>query len=292
MSFKDMGVWLLALLRSAAAYGLLGIILVGCASLSTDKYAADDWHAYAVAATQTESCRDLLADSRGSTRAELDPRNIRILNWNMQKIRDTDALADLYSLSSDTDLVLIQEAAFRDELLTGERFWSFAPGYHDGAEQTGVMTLSAAAPLSQCNLTNHEPWLGTPKATSITEYALSGTDETLVVINIHAVNFTFGLKDFRAQIEQIPAILEKHSGPVILSGDFNTWRQKRLDVVAEVSERLGLKAIEFDKDERTMAFGMVLDHVYVRGLNKRSASTRAVSTSDHNPMTVSLSLNL
>jgi endonuclease/exonuclease/phosphatase (EEP) superfamily protein YafD len=285
-----MAIRLLDFLRRVATYGLLTLILVGCASLSRDKYAAEEWHAYAVAATQTDTCRDLIADSRGSTRAELDPQNIRVLNWNMQKIRHADALADLDSLSSGRDLVLIQEAAFRDELLTSERFWSFAPGYHDGAEQTGVLTLSAAAPLSQCNLSNREPWLGTPKATSITEFALSGTDETLVVINIHAVNFTFGLKDFRSQIEQIPAILEKHSGPVILSGDFNTWSQKRLDIVTEISARLGLEAIEFDKDERTLAFGRVLDHVYVRGLSQQDASTEVVSTSDHNPIMVSLSL--
>ncbi len=251
---------------------------------------AVEWRDKPFAATQLDECRETIAATHENSAAELDSDSIRLLNWNMQKVRHASALDDLNVLSTGSDLILIQEATLRDDLLSRAKFWSFAPGYRSGAEQTGVMTMSAAAPLARCHLTNLEPWLGTPKATSITEYALTDTDATLVVVNIHALNFTFGIKEFREQIEQIPAVLEDHTGPVILSGDFNTWRQKRLDIVSDMSERLGLEPVEFEQDERTLAFGIALDHVYVRGLNKHSASTRVVSTSDHNPMLVRLSL--
>jgi endonuclease/exonuclease/phosphatase (EEP) superfamily protein YafD len=47
--------------------------------------------------------------------------------------------------------------------------------------------------------------------------------------------------------------------------------------------------VEFDDDERKRVFGKPLDHVYVRGLDVRSATTHAIDTSDHNPMRVWLS---
>ena len=69
---------------------------------------------------------------------------------------------------------------------------SFAQGYQRDQLSTGVMTASRIAPLAQCSLTHYEPWLKSPKATSITEYALQGTDNTLLVVNVHLINFTFG----------------------------------------------------------------------------------------------------
>jgi len=275
--------------RRVAACCVMTAVLVGCASQSREDSSAA-WAMSTIAATQLDACRETIARNHQHPVSELDSGSIQLLNWNMQKVRHASAMDDLNALSSGTDLILIQEATLRKDLLAQAKFWSFAPGYRSGEEWTGVMTMSATAPLTRCNLTNIEPWLGTPKATSITEYALSGTDATLVVVNIHAVNFTFGIKEFREQLEQIPAILNEHSGPVILSGDFNTWRQKRLDIVSEVSDSLGLEAIEFEQDQRKLAFGNALDHVYVRGLSERDASTRVVSTSDHNPMMVSLSL--
>ena len=62
------------------------------------------------------------------------------------------------------------------------------------------MTVSTAVPLVQCNLSAREPLLRTPKATLVTEYALAGRQDTLLVINIHAVNFTLGLGAFEAQL--------------------------------------------------------------------------------------------
>jgi len=266
--------------------------LASCASQPQQWASTPEWSAHQQTATEAETCREVLAASGRGGQSELDSSDIHVFNWNMQKVRDAGSLEDLNILADDKDLILIQEAALKGGLLQPfrkARFWSFAPGYRSGEELTGVMTMSASMPLARCSLTSWEPWLGTPKATSVTEYALSGTDETLVVVNIHAVNFTFGLRHFREQLERISAVLPDHGGPVILSGDFNTWRKKRLDLVGEISGQLGLRAIHFDDDRRSLAFGNAVDHIYVRGLSKREASTRVVSTSDHNPMTVRLS---
>lgn len=290
LRFLEMqGTALVRITRSAAwCLGAVAVLL-GCASQPQRDAGSSGWVPHVRVATDPAACRDMLDSREGTPESGLDASDIRIVNWNMQKVRHTRSVDDLDALAGDTDLILIQEAALQSELLEpfeNARFWSFAPGYRSGDKLTGVMTMSASMPLTRCSLTSWEPWLGTPKATSITEYSLEGTDETLVVANIHAVNFTVGTRRFRDQLEQIATVLGAHEGPVILSGDFNTWRQKRVEVVDEIVARLRLTPVEFDDDRRKIAFGQVLDHVYARGLSHVESSTRMVSTSDHNPMIV------
>ena len=88
------------------------------------------------------------------------------------------------------------------------------------------MTLSTSNPSLHCNLTAWEPWLGTPKATSITEYPLQDRDDRLLTINLHAVNFTLGLENFQQQFGALADVLSQHQGPVILAGDLNTWSEQ------------------------------------------------------------------
>ena len=145
-------------------------------------------------------------------------------------------------------------------------------------------------PLAHCNFSNTEPWLTTPKATAITQYALRGTSETLLVVNIHAINFSVQLLEFRAQMDQVRRTAMGHSGPLILAGDFNTWRQARFDVVRELADDLGLEPLSFEDDRRTRAFGHPLDYVFVRGLNPRQTVIREVESSDHNPLSVELEM--
>ena len=89
---------------------------------------------------------------------------------------------------------------------------------------------------------------------------------------------------------EIRELLSEHEGPVILSGDFNTWRQKRKDLVAQLALDLELNEITFERDHRVKFFGQVLDHMYVRGLHQVDSSTELVDTSDHNPMSAVFSL--
>ena len=132
--------------------------------------------------------------------------------------------------------------------------------------------------------------LRSPKATSVTEYGLDLTDHTLVVVNMHAVNFSTGLKAFRKQFEQVARALRDHRGPVIFSGDLNTWRANRLRIVEQFADALGLHAVDFEDDQRVKFFGNTLDHIYTRGLSTVYTSTRSVETSDHNPMSVTFAL--
>ena len=242
--------------------------------------------------TGVQECRDLLG-RKLAVGAELDASNIRVLNWNVRKTRAPRWREDFDAYEDDADLVLFQEASIREETIANidsSRHWSFAPGYSKKGEITGVMTLSGVKPLTQCSFTHAEPWLRTPKATSITEYGLTNTDQTLVVANVHAVNFSWGTGAFEEQFEEIRQVLENHDGPIILSGDMNTWRAKRTRIVSELATSLELIAIDFESDHRVRFFGSALDHIYVRGLRTLDASTKIVDTSDHNPMTAVLGM--
>ncbi len=225
--------------------------------------------------------------------SKLDATRINFLCWNIKKGKKPNWQEDLSCLVDGKDLVILQEAALGldfPEVFGETVHYSFGKGYKTKSLTTGVMTISKHEPLRHYNLTCWEPWLATPKATNITEYGLSGTKETLIVVNIHAINFTFGVKQFRRQIEKVRRVLAEHSGPLILSGDFNTWRKKRMKIIETLAVEHELDALSFQKDHRKRIFGQRLDHIFVRSLTAESTGTHHVESSDHNPLSAKLKL--
>ena len=240
---------------------------------------------------ETSSCLALFSGETLKGRDALDASDIGLVNWNIQKGSDERWADDLAALDSEPDLLVLQEASPQFaawDTLVPDHFRSFAAGFGQDRKVTGVMTLSSVAPIRECDLVAREPWFGTRKATLITEYELSGTDETLLVANIHGINFTFGVHDLYWQLRQTEAVIALHDGPVIFSGDFNTWRGKRAQVLDDIVVNLGLQPLEYVDDHRKRVLGRPLDHIYVRDLRATTATTAALSSSDHNPMLVRL----
>ncbi len=242
--------------------------------------------------TTVEGCRDALQKPSLHSVAGLGSE-IELLNWNIKKGSKSVWQDDLRSMALDADLVVLQEAAVEIGIeyeVPHLEHTSFAQGYTTGSRTTGVATYSHTAPLSECRFQVVEPLLRTPKATSVTEFPLANKSETLLVVNVHAVNFTFGLVRFREQIEQVREVVTAHDGPAILSGDFNTWSRKRLNVVNELVGDLGFSSVPLRSDERKTFNGFPLDHVFVRGFASANGDSSPVRSSDHNPMTIELVL--
>ncbi len=276
-----------------ALVSLIAIAAVtGCATYTENA----DWRAdarHAAIQTEPESCSRQLVGSTRSQHAELDSSDIRIVNWNIQKGRDPQWTTDLATFSGEPDVMIFQEASLNTaawDMIASNHYRSFAPGHRTSRTVTGVITLSATEPLTQCNLVSVEPWLRTHKATMITEYGLTDTDQTLLVVNIHAINFTFGIAEFEKQIGRALSVIDEHVGPILLSGDFNTWHRRRSKILHDMAESVGFVTLDYDEDHRKRAFGQPLDHVYVRGLHVIEATTTRVRSSDHNPMSVRLRL--
>ena len=104
-------------------------------------------------------------------------------------------------------------------------------------------------------------------------------------------SFSIGQKAFKKQLDRMEAILSGHRGPMIVSGDFNTWSAGRLSQLRKSTSRLGLSAVRFEKNHRSRFFGYDIDHIFYRGLKAKEAKTPIVSTSDHNPLTVTFTLD-
>jgi endonuclease/exonuclease/phosphatase (EEP) superfamily protein YafD len=218
---------------------------------------------------------------------------LRVLSWNIQKSQTAGWDADLLAIGHDRNLLLFQEATVQAptaSVLPQPLYQSFAAGYTTESQTSGVLTLSSTIPSLQCNLTAWEPWLGTPKVTNITEFPLQGSDERLLVINLHAVNFAFGVNDFAQQVESLAPALKAHAGPVLVAGDFNTWNDTRRLHLGQFMRKHELNAVAFEPDARTTFFGLPLDHIYLRGLRTLEARIAQIDTSDHNPLLVTLEL--
>jgi endonuclease/exonuclease/phosphatase (EEP) superfamily protein YafD len=88
----------------------------------------------------------------------------------------------------------------------------------------------------------------------------------------------------------VGAELERHDGPAILAGDFNTWSEARHEVLVEIASRLNLRSVVLDPDGSRLALGRHLDHFYFRGFTLVRATSPPVKSSDHNPILVELEL--
>jgi len=242
---------------------------------------------------ETECMAAMDATNGIDATATLNPENISLFVWNIHKNEHADAMEDLATMAGDMDLVLLQEASLAHlphDRLNQADYWSFAPGYRTAESLTGVMTISSVQPLTHCFMRNKEPWLQSPKAISITEFALLGKRQTLAVVNIHGINFTIGVSDFEQQLEKIRVVIANHNGPVIVAGDFNTWNDKRVARVDHLSTQLGLTELVFAVDNRVTPFSHTIDRVLIRGLQVIDATTVVVDSSDHNPLAIRLAL--
>ena len=139
-----------------------------------------------------------------------------------------------------------------------------------------------------------EPYIKTPKTTTFAYYPIEGSDQTLLALSIHGINFA-GHDKFVNQIEQSVKVIKNHKGPVIFGGDFNTRTKKRIRYLNLSMKKLGLNEVKFKEDYRTRAlrYGQILDRVYIRGLVARNSKVlNQIYTSDHKGLSLKLKIYL
>lgn len=213
--------------------------------------------------------------------------------WNIYKQQRSEWGQALSEYSMGADLVLLQEASLNHELQTylEDNPWEvrMANAFQFLNTPAGVMNLSRVASRQTCAYLTMEPWLRLPKSALLSDFTLSN-GQRLVVVNLHGVNFALGLDEYRSQLESLKGVLEDHTGPILLAGDFNTWRKGRMTVLNAFAESLGLKAVAFHDDQRIRVMGKPLDHMYYRGLRLMSADAPSTMASDHNPLLATFQL--
>lgn len=274
------------------------LLAVGCVSIPKENLLIsrreEIYRTYAATPCDLVKHISTLSTSKVSS-AALNASGISVMVWNMMKGAKEGWQADFKGLMENNDILVIQEAYLIEELrklMQAQGFvWDMVLAFELNGIPAGVLTASNVKPDFLCTLKTEEPLLKIPKTTLITLYPIAGTNHTLMVVNLHLVNFTPGLSGFQNQISRIGQIVSKHAGPLILAGDFNTWSNQRLGIVREHIDRLGLKPVVFEKDNRRKFFGHFVDHVYYHKLEPIEARVVSVISSDHNPMVVLFKLN-
>lgn len=217
-------------------------------------------------------------------------KQFNLLTWNIYKAQYEGLFADLNRLTNQAGFILLQEATQDPRLLELKPYQRFSPGYKSGDMQTGVLTLSRWPATAHCRLSHQEPWLQTPKATNITEYAVSD-DRRLLIVNMHGINFTLGTTAFERQLHDALKVVARHQGPVIFAGDLNAWSDARQQLVIDSLTATGLTEVRYSDDKRTKAFGLALDQIWTRGVSISSSLVMQYESSDHNPILVTIEVD-
>lgn len=212
-----------------------------------------------------------------------------VMVWNIFKQQRADWLSVLQGFGKQAHLVLLQEAQTTPALV------NFATSHYLAADQVpafvlpqhpcGVMTLAAAHPVYCCPLREREPLLRLAKSALITVYPIYD-GQLLMVVNIHAVNFSLGVDVYSRQLDPIGEQIANHIGPVIMAGDFNAWSRKRINALYHFADDVGLHEVNFTDDNRRKTFGRPLDFIFYRHLKVKEASVLVTQASDHNPLLV------
>lgn len=227
------------------------------------------------------------------------------MNWNIAKNNHASEWSAEFSAileEYDPDLVVLQEVRLtEDAKLVGglaEMSWSYAPNFVDAFHNSfsGILTAAKAKHVNRRSILTHhyEPITNTPKVSLVTECSLPHTHQTLLIVNTHVINFV-DLKKFQAQLHKLEQIIATHEGPVILSGDFNTWNQRRGLLLQGVAARLGLRQVSFSPYDhlkiKRFLLSPPLDYIFYRGLQEKPLTAKVldhVSSSDHKPLLVEL----
>lgn len=229
--------------------------------------------------------------SFGATHTKYDflPHTFKIVNWNIYKGGKAGMARDFAILSVGADVALLQEAIDTPDLISEisnanpELAWNMVRAFQNGDHFTGVATGSRikALRIEGHHSVVREPIVNTPKTMMVTEYAISNSPQTLLILNIHAINFVLN-SQYKKQVRQLIEIVKNHMGPLLIAGDFNTWNSGRKTYLDQSLRSIGVEQLLL-KNQQT------LDHAYVRDLSASVAEViTGVRSSDHKPFILHL----
>jgi len=270
------------------------LLLSGCVSIPTSHFTVEQ-DGYICSVNGECLCENALLPDRyidAAVQAEgLDPQRIVLLNWNSHKESGLQWLQELQRMITGVDLLTLQEGVLTPELrdLLSDGYggsWILANAFTQSDVHTGVLTASKVQHNFFCSFRVAEPIIVVPKTVLISRYPIAGTTQTLLLANMHMVNFSFATNAYREQLRNAFDLINQHQGPLLIAGDFNSWSDERQLIIQHFANALGAESVQFAVDGRTTFFGHVLDHVFYRGLEPIESVALPVTNSDHNPMRV------
>ncbi|MBT6324344.1 MAG: endonuclease/exonuclease/phosphatase family protein [Bdellovibrionales bacterium] len=245
---------------------------------------------------------DVIVTMGAASKKLLDPTSIKLLVWNMYKGKNESWEDDFNYLKENRDILVLQESLMNDHMegiLNNDNDFSYLLAtsfvYKKGKKRTGVVTGSSVLPVNSYHKKSRDlEWIGlTPKAMLFTEYLLSGYKETLLVVNIHAINSVPWFILAR-QLKQAGKKIKKHDGPVVFAGDFNTWTKKKIKYMRKYLTSVGLVEVNFPNGDKRMKSSFtkkILDYIWIKDLNYTNSYVwEDIEGADHKAMSVELSV--
>ena len=233
--------------------------------------------------------------------------SIRIVNWNIHKEGNSSEWKKVITRivkDKKPDFILLQEVRLDgkvgDFISKDLKYgWEFSPNLYQGKYDaySGVLTASHIKPkMVESALSNEtELFSKIQKTVLFTKYPIGSPSLELLVVNIHGININIDLDGFKEQIRYIAEVVMRHDGPVILAGDFNTWKEARLDHLSKLVKEMELVKIDFgsNADYVETMFGNPLDHIFIskEKLEVIKGSQDVIvdiKSSDHSPLFVEL----
>ena len=227
---------------------------------------------------------NMQCDKADNSVSKLASSHFRLVNWNVHKGQDKGWQEDLAQLSKQADFVLLQEATQHQNSTA-----LFVSSFSFKDLLSGVKTFTKTQPEWYCGGGVAEPLVQIPKVASVMSFPLEKGD-SLLLINVHLINFEWGISAYQTQLELLFSFVENHQGPIIMSGDFNAWNERRLNLANNLIQKYGLDAVTLSQDERVRFLGYPLDYIFTRGVKVVSATSEVVTSSDHNPLLVEFEL--
>ena len=248
------------------------------------------------------SVKDIMLDIGEFSEEELNPNSIKILVWNMYKGANPTWAQDYEKLVEDQDILMNQEMYLNrmmKDVFNQHKGYKYHTAtsflYLPSLNRTGVTTASRVKTTRYVHQRSRviEPVIDTPKMSLETFYKIKGTDQELMTVNIHAINFV-STATLGVQLRDLAKDIRLHKGPVIFAGDFNTWSDGKLKLMRKIIIKgLKMKEVSFKEDNRKLVFNRIIDYIFIKDLEVvESKSYGDILGSDHTPMTAELRYNL
>ena len=235
-----------------------------------------------------ENRLNMQCDKADNSVSKLVSSHFRLVNWNVHKGQDKGWQEDLARLSKQADFVLLQEATQHQNLSTFSTAL-FVSSFSFNELLSGVKIFTQTQPEWYCGGGVAEPLIQIPKVASVMNLPLE-KGNSLLLINVHLINFEWGISAYQTQLEQLFSFVENHQGPIIMAGDFNAWNEDRLNLVNNLIQKYGLDSVALSQDERVRFLGYPLDYIFTRDVKVVRATSEVVTSSDHNPLLMEFEL--
>ena len=214
-----------------------------------------------------------------------------LLCWNIHKENMLAHFqAKLHELlhTRPCDFLLLQEYKMAKHHPHDFRSLSYAmaPNIETKEYIFGLLTASSSGFESKhAGLSEKREFLvSTRKSTLLTTHSFAD-GESLCLLNMHGINFTSS-KAFHLELEKVKSMLKSYSGAMIVSGDFNNWSKKRMQLLETFQDELSLTKAQIEEAHHIKRiFSKPIDHIFYRGVKLlRAEAIDTKKVSDHNPI--------